>query len=90
MLEFEIWKASSMLFQPIPYGGSDTLNEDFDRNWDDNWHKIFAGNIAPEPGPNTSDCETYHTASSNLERIKENLKRIGATLDETNKITPFH
>ena len=85
MLEFEIWKASSMLFQPIPYNGVDTFNEDIDRNWDDNWHKINAKDIPLETCPNSSDCESYHADAPIID-----LKTIGVFRDETNKITSFN
>ena len=42
VLDFEIWKASNMLFQKVPY-----VNDEEDKNgenddlWDDTWHKQF-------------------------------------------------
>ena len=39
LLDFEIWKASNMLFQIIPIAKKVDHNTAFDSTWDDNWHK---------------------------------------------------
>ena len=48
ILDFEIWKASNMLFQPIPYQINDTektyenhLFKPDEAKWDDTWHGKF-------------------------------------------------
>ena len=41
ILDYEIWKASHMLFQHIPYVNEGSGNEYHDDVWDDNWHKKF-------------------------------------------------
>ena len=42
ILDFEIWKASNMLFQELPYEKEeDDNNGENDDLWDDTWHKKF-------------------------------------------------
>lgn len=41
VLDFEIWKASNMLFQNIPYEGDKEERDNLDTLWDDSWHKNF-------------------------------------------------
>ena len=42
ILDFEIWKASNMLFQELPYEKEEEYNNgENDDLWDDTWHKKF-------------------------------------------------
>ena len=42
VLDFEIWKASNMLFQKVPYvKDEEDKNGENDDFWDDTWHKKF-------------------------------------------------
>ena len=42
ILDFEIWKASNMLFQELPYEKEEDDNHgQNDDLWDDTWHKKF-------------------------------------------------
>ena len=49
VLDFEIWKASNMLFQNIPRG-ADNNKRIYDQtsNWNDFWHKSFPEEIEPD------------------------------------------
>ena len=38
ILDYEIWKASHMLFQHIPYVNDGSVNQHHDGVWDDSWH----------------------------------------------------
>ena len=49
VLDFEIWKASNMLFQSIPRGSENNKRTcDPTRNWNDFWHKSFPEDAEPE------------------------------------------
>ena len=37
ILDYEIWKASHMLFQNIPYDVDTDADTENDENWDDSW-----------------------------------------------------
>ena len=41
VLDFEIWKASNMLFQKVPYENEEDKNGENGDFWDDAWHKKF-------------------------------------------------
>ena len=42
ILDFEIWKASNMLFQKVPYEKEkEDKNGENGEFWDDAWHKNF-------------------------------------------------
>ena len=49
VLDFEIWKASNMLFQNIPRGSENSRKPcDPTSNWNDFWHKSFPEEVEPE------------------------------------------
>ena len=49
VLDFEIWKASNMLFQNIPRGSENKKRTcDQTNNWNDFWHKSFPEEVEPE------------------------------------------
>ena len=49
VLDFEIWRASDMLFQKFPYENRDENHEKYknflfrtnETNWDDTWHETL-------------------------------------------------
>ena len=48
ILDFEIWKASNMLFQKVPYDKEEEdANSEKDESWDDTWHKKFESLDSP-------------------------------------------
>ena len=48
ILDFEIWKASNMLFQKVPYyKEEEDANGENDESWDDTWHKKFESLDSP-------------------------------------------
>ena len=48
VLDFEIWKASNMLFQSIPRGTDEgKWRYSPTTNWNDFWHKNFPDEIEP-------------------------------------------
>ena len=70
VLDFEIWKASNMLFQELPYEKEEEYNNgENDDLWDDTWHKKFETrenhtvsnlkSVEPDYPPSNSD-EIFH------------------------------
>ena len=77
VLDFEIWKASNMLFQKVPYEKEEEDNNgENDGFWDDTWHKKFeilesstvheSKSGEPKYPPSNSD----NNISSNIDHIK--------------------
>ena len=49
ILDYEIWKASHMLFQGIPYeDDSSDENDDSNYDWDDEWDSSERRTVAKE------------------------------------------
>ena len=49
VLDFEIWKASNMLFQNIPRGSENNKRAvDQTSYWNDFWHKSFPEEVEPD------------------------------------------
>ena len=72
ILDFEIWKASNMLFQPIPYGGVGTVNKEIrNRNWDDNWHETHTGDTQLKTSKMQKNIETQHTETTPIHNDNE-------------------
>lgn len=48
MLDYEIWKASHMLFQNIPYDEDTDVDTEGDDSWDDHWDSSEKRNVSKE------------------------------------------
>ena len=69
ILDFEIWKASNMLFQKIPYDKEEEdANGENDESWDDTWHKKFESLDSPSVDTINNGKPQY--LSSNRDKTK--------------------
>ena len=76
ILDFEIWKASNMLFQKVPFDKEEEdANSENDDPWDDTWHKKFQSLDSPsvdtikngKPQYLSSNQDKTKTTSSNMD-----------------------
>ena len=72
LLDFEIWKASNMLFQHIPYGDKDTdIESDNETLWDDSWHEVFGGGCEAKKVQKSDSNQNNGECSSPQEKVPE-------------------
>ena len=82
ILDFEIWKASNMLFQKIPYEKEEEdANSEHDESWDDTWHKKFESLDTPSVDTMKNGKPQY--LSSN----RDKTKTISSNMDTNDNMT---
>lgn len=64
-LDFEIWKASNMIFQHCPYDECDEKYEPFvfepsNESWDDEWHEVIDHQKCFYPSTSENTEESIH------------------------------
>ena len=69
VLDFEIWKASNMLFQNIPRGTYVSKGgNDYTSNWNDFWYRSFPDDVEPSmirPQNNSDDTTSLQDSNEN-------------------------
>lgn len=48
ILDYEIWKASNMLFQNIPYDEDSDIESEDEDSWDDHWDSSERRSVSKE------------------------------------------
>ena len=88
VLDFEIWKASNMLFQNIPRGSENNKRTvDQTSNWNDFWHKSFPEEVEPDTIRSKNHVnDTMSSKNFHNNEMTENKETTSLYLD----VSSFH